>query len=513
MSLFSIGPQCQTAPDGQGANAAGPDRASQKAVLHSPEGDDVLRRPHSDDTKGRDREEFVADMKPHIPLYRKIGYAFGDYGCNLYWQSISFFLLFFYTDIVGIPIGIAGLIYMVASIFDGCIDPIAGALLDRGRTRFGRYRHWLLIGAVPLAASFALLYWKPVSQGYTMLTILLVAHLLFRVCYTVVAVPLASLSARMTDSSTERTTLASLRMLFGAGATATVGFVTQPLGAAIGHGDQARGIFLVALILGLVATLALVIAFLSTREPPVNDHALARIPLRSYVDSVRLNPAFIALAFGLLFATLSTTSLNKSLLYYFKYVVHDEGSARYALSSGALISLILAPGWAILGRRAGKRVMWLTAVTCGLAGLICFLIIRPTGPLTATAFFMWMQIVTVGIQVSYWGTLPDTVEYGEWRSGVRHESFLFGLFMFVQKAGFGLAVAIYGACLSAIGFHANAMMASGTLWAIGLVMAGLSAFGLIGSGVAAYLSPLRLGVHERVVGNLAEAARTDGAVA
>jgi GPH family glycoside/pentoside/hexuronide:cation symporter len=231
------------------------------------------------------------------------------------------------------------------------------------------------------------------------------------------------------------------------------------------------------------------------------------------VGAVRRNPAFIALAFGLLFATLSTTSLNKSLIYYFKYVVHDEGSARHALSSGAFISLVLAPGWAILGRRAGKRIMWLTAIGCGLFGLICFVIVRPATPLVATAFFMWMQIVTVGIQVSYWGTLPDTVEYGEWRSGVRHESFLFGLFMFVQKAGFGLAVAIYGACLSAIGFHANSAMAPATLWAIGLVMAGLSALGLIGSGIATYLSPLRLGVHERVVDTLADAARGDGAIA
>ncbi|QJU58313.1 MFS transporter [Sphingomonas sp. AP4-R1] len=442
-------------------------------------------------------------MKPRMPLHRKIGYAFGDYGCNLYWQSISFFLLFFYTDIVGIPVGIAGLIYMTASIFDGCIDPVVGALMDRGRTRFGRYRHWLLIGALPLAVSFGLLYWKPESQGYTLLAMLLVAHLFFRICYTIIAVPLASLSARMTDSSSERTTLASLRMLFGAGATATVGFVTQPLAATLGAGSEAHGIFLVAVVLGTVATFAFLVAFASTREPSEKQHAIPKVALSSYFACVRLNPAFIALALGLLFTTVSTTSLNKSLIYYFKYVVHDEASARYALSSGAFISLILAPGWAILGRRAGKRIMWLAAVGCGVVGLFGFLVVRPTTPTTATAFFMWMQIATVGIQVGYWGTLPDTVEYGEWRSGVRHESFLFGLFMFVQKAGFGLAVAIYGAALSTIGFHANTEMTAGTLEALGFVMVGLSATGLIGSGISAYFSPLRLGVHERIVNDLA----------
>jgi glycoside/pentoside/hexuronide:cation symporter, GPH family len=444
-------------------------------------------------------------MTPQISIYRKIGYAFGDYGCNLYWQSISFFLLYFYTDVIGLPVATAGLIYMIASIFDGCIDPLVGALMERSRSRWGRYRPWLLLGAIPLALTFSLLYWRPGFTGTTLVAFVLVVHLLFRVCYTIVAVPLASLSARMTSRSSERTTLASLRMLFGAGATATIGFFTQPLAATLGDGNAGQGLFLVAVILGTVATVAFITTFFATREPSTEfDVIPPPASFGSYVQSIRMNTAFLMLAAGLLFATLSTTSLNKSLLYYFKYVVHDEASARYALSSSAIISLVLAPVWAILGRRAGKRRMWLTAITLGLSGLICFFIFRPTSVIGATAFFMWMQIVTVGVQVSYWGTLPDTVEYGEWKSGIRRESFQFGLFMFVQKAGFGLAAALFGYSLGWIGFDAHTQMAPGVVSNIGVVMASLSAIGLIGSGIATFFSPLRHGVHEKIVAELDE---------
>lgn len=458
----------------------------------------------------------MAGSTARLPLARKLGYAFGDYGCNLYWQSISFFLLFFYTDVLGLPVAVAGLIYMAASIFDGCIDPVAGAIMDRTRTRWGQYRPWLVIGALPLAAAFALLYWTPPLSGSALVALVLAVHLMFRVAYTVVAVPLASLSARLTANSSERTTLASLRMMFGAGATATVGFATQPLAAALGGGDTGRGMFLVAIVLGTLATLALATAFLSTREPAADARPAARTPIADYARGVRNNPAFLWLALALLCATLSTTALNKSLLYYFKYVVHDEASARYALSSGAFVSLLLAPGWAVLGRRMGKRAMWLTAVGMGLVGLAGFILARPTSVVGATAFFVWMQTVTVGVQVGYWGMLPDTVEYGEWRGGMRHESFLFGLFMFVQKAGFGLAVAVYGAALSGIGYRANVTMEAGVLSSIGLVMVVLSAVGLIGSGLAVYRSPLRRGTHEAIVADLANAraleARDDGEV-
>src|SRR5215813_7466191 len=132
---------------------------------------------------------FRASPSHQLSVPRKAGFTLGDYACNLYWQSVSLFLMFYYTDVVGLSGATAGLIYMVASIFDGVIDPVMGAIADRTRTRFGRFRPYILAGGLPLALSFAFMFWKPALDGAGLLAVVLASHLLFRVCYTALSVP------------------------------------------------------------------------------------------------------------------------------------------------------------------------------------------------------------------------------------------------------------------------------------------------------------------------------------
>ncbi|AXB80135.1 hypothetical protein TQ38_026390 (plasmid) [Novosphingobium sp. P6W] len=179
--------------------------------------------------------------------------AVGDFGLNIYWRSISYFLLFFYTDVVGLSVASASVIYMIASIVDGCIDPIIGMVIDRTRTRWGRYRPWIAMGSVPLALSFCLLYWVPSAGGTALVVLVTGAHILFRACYTSVAVPVASLTARVTTDSRERTTLTGYRLLCGTTAGLVVAFCTQPVSAWLGR-TQGEGFFWVAALSGILAT-------------------------------------------------------------------------------------------------------------------------------------------------------------------------------------------------------------------------------------------------------------------
>ena len=143
----------------------------------------------------------VRPQPDRLSFARKLGFTVGDYACNLYWQSLSIFLLFFYTDAVGLPAATAGLIYMVASIWDGMIDPVIGAFADRTRSRWGRYRPYVLLAAVPLALAFCLLYFHPPLKGWGLGVWLLAAHMIFRTAYAVLSIPYTSLNARITSSS------------------------------------------------------------------------------------------------------------------------------------------------------------------------------------------------------------------------------------------------------------------------------------------------------------------------
>lgn len=441
-----------------------------------------------------------------LTLPRKLGYSIGNFGLNIYWQSITYFLLFFYTDIVGLSAATAGAIYMAASIFDAVIDPIAGALMDRTRTRWGRYRPWIAVGAAPLALSFMLLYLSPDLEGKVLVVAVTASHLLFRVCYTTVAVPFSSLTARLSHDQAVRTQLTALNVLFASAAGPVVALCTQPLVAMAG-GASNNGFFWTAVLGGIVATATFILVAAVTREPDDEAADLQRDHLpKSFASfvSIARNRAFMLLIGGLLFATLNTTVISKSMIYYFKYVVGNEAESRAALTFATSAAFILVPAWAWAARRLGKRLLWICATLASLSGVAFMALAQPTASISATAAFAVMQTGTVGIAVAYWSMLPDTVEYGEWTTGIRHESFLFGVFMFVQKIGLGLAAGLFGFLLSMVGYDPQSASGGGLGTALPAMIALLCGVSLAGSGLCAFLSPLRQGAHERITAELAE---------
>ena len=435
---------------------------------------------------------------------RKIGFTVGDYACNLYWQSVSIYLLFFYTDVVGLSAGTAGLIYMIASIFDGMIDPVMGAIADKTRTKHGRYRPYLLWGAVPLGFAFVLLYFKPPLAGVALVTWILVAHLIFRVAYTALSIPYTSLNARITDSSAERSTLAGFRMIFATLAGLTVASTTQPLAASLGGGDVGKGFTLTAVAYALIATAIFPFVYATTREPQdVPGEAAPVIRMSQYWAAVRGNRAFWAVMAGICTGVICTTALGKSVLYYFKYYLNDEAAARTALSLNAAVGLVVIPAWIYVTKRIGKRAAWFTAVIWGIVCLTGFALVDIRDPGLMIGFLLAMQVCGLGLALTFWSMLPDTVEYGEWRTGLRAESFIFGLGQFFLKAALGLGAGIFGWSLDLVGFHPNVAQTPETLQGMKTIMVALPLAGLVLGGLAMLIYPMKKGVHEDIVGQLA----------
>ncbi|HEX7850652.1 MAG TPA: MFS transporter, partial [Sphingomonas sp.] len=206
--------------------------------------------------------------RTRLGVSRVIGFTVGDFAFNLYWQSISLYLLFFYTDAVGLSAGAAGLIYMIASIFDATIDPLMGAIADRTRTRWGRYRPYLLFGGPFVGIAFVLLYYKPALAGSSLAAWMLATHVLFRIAYTLVSIPYTAMSARITPNSGERGSIAGARIIFATLAGLTVAITTQPLAAHFGGvADSPHGYLIAAVLFAAVATVIFPIVFAATREP------------------------------------------------------------------------------------------------------------------------------------------------------------------------------------------------------------------------------------------------------
>lgn len=435
---------------------------------------------------------------------KKIGFTLGDYASNIYWQSVSIFLLFFYTDAVGIPAGTAGLIYMVASIIDALQDPFMGSIADRTRSRWGRYRPYILFGCVPLGLSFVLLYWRaPFFEGTALVLWMLFTHVVFRTAYTVVTIPYTSLNARLTDNSDERSTIAGWRMIFGVLAALTIIYFTFPLVTRFGGSSATTGFTWAAAAFAVIATAIYPIVFCITKEPPETDANETKLDIRGYWRALAPNTAFWALIAATVAAFVCSVALGKSVLYYFKYVLEDEPASRTALIGMSAAGLVAIPMWVWITKYIGKRNAWFTGTAIGMVLLTIFAVFDFNTPLMMTIWLLVWSLGTLGLALTFWSMLPDTVEYGEWKTGQRTESFIFGLFQFFLKVALGVGAGVFGWLLERAGYVANAQQTPETIAGIKDIMIWLPGLGFVLGGIAMLFYPIRKGTHEAIVEELA----------
>lgn len=445
-------------------------------------------------------------MTPALPLRRRLGYGVGDFAFNLFFTTASLYLLYYYTDVLGLPPATAGWIFAAPMIWDAVADPVMGYLASRTRSRWGRYRPYLLFGTVPLAASWMLMFAGSGLSGSALVLFALATHMLFRTLYTVVSMPYLSLSAVMTPDSGERGVLASFRMVAATASGLFVAFSTLKLAALFGGGDSMRGFLYVAILYGALATLILGVVFTQTIEAvrPVGD--VMPSPAR-IAAMLRRNRPFWLIAGSLFAGSFASTLFGNPLPYLFKYELHRPdliGPALGALTACALVSI---PVWTALMKRSSKRIVSLAGTTVSIGGWLMFLTVSGT---SIPLIFAAIVLLGVGFgshALTFWAMIPDTVEYGEWRSGVRAEGMVFGLISFVQKAALGVSVGVLGELLGAVGYVANRPQTPDTLHAIRLLMTvGPIGAALIGAAfVFAY--PLDHRTHGRLIRILARRAR------
>jgi GPH family glycoside/pentoside/hexuronide:cation symporter len=415
-------------------------------------------------------------------------FAFGDFAFNLYWQSIMLFLLFYYTDALELPIGVAATTYMVASVWDGIANFLAGVLVDRARDRL-RYGPLIVAGAVPLALTFILAYMPPAATGSWAIAWVLGAHLLFRTAYAGVNVPYLAMSARISPDAGDRAFVAGSRMLCGTAAAVFVALCTVPVGHLLTGGSAAQAYFGAAVLFGAVAALILVVVGAAYREN-AEPHRPMPLTVGAALISLCGNRAFVALNGAMMAVIVAMTVLSKSVLYYFKYVLQVPHAGEVALAWMGLVGGIAIPLWMALGRFVGLRALWLIAVGLGICGLLAFIAIQLDGVVAMQLFLIGMQVMAVGIYFVFWAMLPNTIEYGERATGLHVEGAVFGVAALLQRIAIGIATAILGWSFASAGYVANVQQSTETLTSMRLTVALVPLAFLALSAIAMLWNPL-----------------------
>ncbi|SDE47905.1 MFS transporter [Kordiimonas lacus] len=430
-----------------------------------------------------------------------LGYGTGDYALNLFWQSVGFYLFFFYTDVVGVPPEVVGTIFLIGMIWDAATDPVMGYLAERTTGRWGPYRPYLLFGAIPLGVSFALLFTPiHISDSFWQAAYILVTLLLFRTCYTVVSIPYSALSARVTRASNGRTRLAAIRMycgfLGGVSITAFAKWLQQSKTDEVAFS-------LMGYSAAVVGIIVLIICFISTRNTLQEDlpdrHPSA---MRESLAAILKNGPFLLLVGGIMLVTVATTIIGQSVLYFFESQVGDRGPGTTAIFIMSGAGLICIPFWAYVALKIGKRNAWLTGSVIASAGLA--LLYGGFGDNSVTALAS-MMVVTLGLSsfaVIFWSMLPDTIEYGEFKSMVQNESLLIGVASSFQKISIGLSAFALGLLLKYVGYQADAPLGAATADGIRHIFTVIPFVALMVSGLLIFFYPITAKLHGEIISAL-----------
>ena len=425
-------------------------------------------------------------LRPSKP--RLLLFAFGDFAFNLFWQSVMLFLLFYYTDAAGVPIAVAATTYMIASIWDGIASFIAGVMIDRKGARM-RYGALISAGAIPLAITFMLAYLPPLGPGAWGVASILVAHLLFRTAYAAVNVPYLAMTARVSRDPRDRALIAGLRMMFGTAAAVIVALLTVPLGQWLTDGSAAQAYLGAAAFFAAVGAAILLLVGATYKEAAVIDQPIpAR--LKPALLSLADNRAFVTLIAAMMAMIVAVTVLNKSVLYYFKYLLNDPAAGQLALASMGLVSGVAIPLWMVIGRYVGLRALWLIAAGLGIAGLLVFAIVPFRGAAAMQIFLIGMQVMIVGLNFVFWAMIPNTIEYGERATGLHVEGTVFGVAALLQRVAIAVATAILGWSFASAGYVANVAQSAATLEGMRVTVSTVPLLFLALSCVAMLMNPL-----------------------
>ena len=440
-----------------------------------------------------------------LSLKTRLGYGIGDIAICLYWSGVGLYLLYFYTDVVGISPSMAGLIYGIGMLWDALTDPFMGYIAERTRTKWGVYRPYLLFGNLPLALSFILLFWVPPFEGSMLFFFLLFTNLLHRTCFTLVSVPFSSLTPRITSDSQERTNLTGFRMMGAQTGTNLMALLAFPIIFWVGGENESLGFVVLASLAGLTAMAIHAITFVTVKEPE-NDQGIERVggSLSEAASAIGKNGPFWLVFSATLIVGITTIFFGNNLIYYTKYALDLHEYQGTILFTSGIVAFLSIPIWWAISNKLGKKITWLISSSITLTALMVLYIYPITllNELLVLVAFIGFGSGAGGIL--FWSMLPDTIEYGEVHTGVRSESSLYGFMTFAQKGSIAFAIIILGVVLDAIGFQANEIQSKNTIDDMKAIMTLIPSIGVAISLIIIYFYPIDAKMHKELLEQLKE---------
>ncbi|MBX2863912.1 MAG: MFS transporter [Leptolyngbyaceae cyanobacterium MAG.088] len=448
-----------------------------------------------------------------MDLKTKLGYGVGEISKEIPGSILVFFLLFFFTVVVGLSPGVAGSVLLVGKVWDAVNDPLVGWLSDRTQSRWGRRFPWMLWGAVPLGISFWMLWLTPpLASQWQLFTYYTFVLFLFYASLTVVAIPHSTLAAELTQTYDERTQLASFKSAFSIGSAILGLILAQIIFAMVS--DVGQRYALLGGICGVIVIVAVLGCVWGTYHrfwqlQGVRTESVSAQPIvQQVIDILKLRP-FLYLM-GVYFCSWVGLQATAAILPYFVINCMELSDQHFTqmilgVQGTALFMMFF---WSPIGQRIGKRAVYCWGIPLTIAALMGLFFLQPgqTGLMYGLGVLAGMGLSTAYLVP--WSMLPDVLDLDELQTGQRREGIFCGLMIQLQKLGTAIAVFIVGKVLEGSGYisQGNGELAitqpDSALVAIRWILGPLPAIVLLTGICCAAIYPITRHRHDEILLNL-----------
>ncbi|MHC5856216.1 MFS transporter [Nostoc sp.] len=462
-------------------------------------------------------------LSKKLDLKTKLAYGAGDLGPAITANISVFYLLFFFTNIAGIPAGLAGSILMISKIWDGVNDPLVGFLSDKTKSRrWGRRLPWMFYGAIPFGIFFFLQWIVPQFSAnhsdniWPLFWYYVIIGVISQSFYTVVNLPYTAMTPELTQDYDERTGLNSFRFTFSIGGSILSLILMKIVFSQIA--DPQQQVIVLAAICTVISIVGLywcvfgvrdrIMAFESKR---IQTEEPASLPFLEQLKIVFSNRPFLFVIGIYLFSWLGV-QITASIIPYF--VVNcmglkqsDVPTILIAVQGTALLMLFV---WGALSKKLGKKVVYFLGMSLWIIAAAGLFFLQP-----GQIVLMYVMAVMAGFGVSTaylipWSMIPDVIELDELQTGQRREGIFYGFMVLLQKFGLAFGLFLVGNALQVAGFQASVagspspIQPASALFAIRVAVGPIPTVCLILGLILTYFYPITREMHAEIMLKLKE---------
>lgn len=403
-----------------------------------------------------------------LSVKEKIGYSLGDTASNLFFQTFILFLPIFYTDVFGLPAAAMGTMFLVTRIFDAVNDPIMGTIADHTKTRWGKFRPYILLFAIPFGIMGVLTFTTPGFDATGKLIYAYITYNLLMVMYTIVNVPYSALMGVITPNSLERTEVSSFRFVAAFVGGLIVQAATISLVKYFGQGNDAVGWQWAMGCLASLAAVLLFITFATTKErvqPPKEQKSQFKRDLRDLFS----NAPWLMIAGATVCQLTFIVMRQSSVAYYFKYYVGDQQLNLFGnvinlsyetftssfLLTGSVVTIIGVVLTKWFSKLLDKKNTYAGFLIAAAVVNAVLYVVRPQDVILIYVLNLLFSFFVGPVSVLQWAMYTDTADYSEWKNNRRATGLLMAASLFALKLGLTLGGAFVGWLLAYYGFVAN----------------------------------------------------------